>query len=298
MARINIEDSIFKDERFIKLCIALGSRQNAIGALTCLWIEAQKHYLKLGEIPDEDWVKADLNEQLVICGLAKKTLTGFKAAGQDEQFAWLKQSQEAGKLGGKASAASRLEKNGTAIPQNAKNTPIEASTEPGPSVAPKRHRSVPNPLPLSLPLSQKEKEEELTTLSTGVDDAGRFHPVVEIWNSNCNPLPVVKKMNAQRLKRCRILWKRNSDPRTWAEQIKQFLSHPHNTGSNDRNWVATFDFFLKEEIQTRIVEGYYAGKSANGKTDIDAILKRRGYEQREIQSTNRQVEKDVGERIP
>ena len=101
MARINIEDSIFKDDRFINLCIAAGGRIQGIGTLCCLWIEAQKHYLKNKEIPNSEWIKSGLPEFLINTGWAERTSTGVRTRGQDEQFSWLIQKSNAGKSSSK-----------------------------------------------------------------------------------------------------------------------------------------------------------------------------------------------------
>jgi len=98
MARINIEDSIFKDGRFIELCVATGgSRYTALGALAWLWIEAQEYYLKYGFIPDHKWIQTGLPEYLITTGWASRVNGGVEACGQEEQFAWLKQKSNSGK---------------------------------------------------------------------------------------------------------------------------------------------------------------------------------------------------------
>ncbi len=117
MARINIEDSVFKDNRFIDLCIKSGSRDIALGRLVAMWIVAQKFYLTHGEIPARVWIEQGLSDVLIECGMAERTSTGVRARGQDEQFAWLRSSQRSGL----ASAAKRRKMHGNAIPKNASN---------------------------------------------------------------------------------------------------------------------------------------------------------------------------------
>lgn len=112
MARVNIEESIFSDARFIQLCVSRGGLEQALGSLVMVWIEAQKHYLTHGEIPNESWIKQRLCEDVVTCGLAERSLTGIRVKGQDEQFGWLRQTHAAGKR----SAQSRMTKHGTAKP--------------------------------------------------------------------------------------------------------------------------------------------------------------------------------------
>ena len=62
VARINIEDSIFKDSRFIKLTIRMGDFHKALGALVHAWIVAQKWYLTPERmIPKSEWKEQDLS---------------------------------------------------------------------------------------------------------------------------------------------------------------------------------------------------------------------------------------------
>lgn len=150
MARINIEDSVFTSNSYADLCIAAGSRITAVGALACLWIEAQKHYLTLGEIPTKDWLKSNLPEYLIQTGWAERTSTGVRARGQDDQFKWLRQAQSAGE----ASAASRKSKaNGGQPP----STPVRENTQ-RPSTA---SQPLTPTLPPSPPLSLTPTSEEL-----------------------------------------------------------------------------------------------------------------------------------------
>lgn len=142
MPRINIEDSLYTDNRFIELCIKCGGRSKALGELVSMWLVAQKFYLSHGEIPNAVWVTQNLSEDIVICGLAIRTKTGVQARGQDEQFAWLLARRSAGQKSAKARKSSK----GTAQPKPrtaVRETPNTARTAPNES----------QPLPLSLSLS-------------------------------------------------------------------------------------------------------------------------------------------------
>lgn len=108
MARINIEDSLWKDDRFQDLMIKTGNRHTAKGMILELWTLAQEYWFPNRKaIPLERIRQAGL--QLVIdVGLAVIEESGVKAIGTDKAFDWLFQRQEAGKKGGKANAL-RLE---------------------------------------------------------------------------------------------------------------------------------------------------------------------------------------------
>jgi hypothetical protein len=100
MARINIEDSLFKDHRFTDLCIRLGSRHAALGAFMEACILAQKHYLSVDNdrlIPLNEWARNPILAAVFDVGLAENRGKGIYVSGSDEQFKWLIQRSDAGK---------------------------------------------------------------------------------------------------------------------------------------------------------------------------------------------------------
>jgi len=102
MARINIEDSLFKDVRFTKLIIQMGSLETALGCMVRAFIVAQEFW-KNGKrpIPKEEWDKHCLAPLLISVGLATETEDGsIYVSGSEKQFEWLIKKQDAGKLGG------------------------------------------------------------------------------------------------------------------------------------------------------------------------------------------------------
>lgn len=110
MARINIEDDLFKDHRWMELCIKVGSFETALGSLVRLWLVAQKYWKRdQARIPKAVWEEQKLNSALVETGWAvwQETSNGFFAEGSEKQFAWLVQRQEAGSKGGEASGETR-----------------------------------------------------------------------------------------------------------------------------------------------------------------------------------------------
>ena len=104
MARINIEDSLFKDARFIDLCIHYGDKAKALGAVTWAFIVAQRFYLSQESarlIPLSEWKRQQCDDKLIDLGLAEMRQDGVYVSGSEIQFAWLIQKQEAGKKGGR-----------------------------------------------------------------------------------------------------------------------------------------------------------------------------------------------------
>lgn len=145
MARINIEDSLWKDNRFQNLMIKAGSRHAAKGMILELFVEAQKFWLSSGGkgIPKPAWDKADLPTMLIECGLAEDRGEFIYAVGSEDQFAWLTQRSDAGKNGGQAAAKTRLENKGKS--KRRKSTEADGATSedngfkppsPSPSLTP------------------------------------------------------------------------------------------------------------------------------------------------------------------
>lgn len=100
MARINIEDSLLKDDKFIELCIKLGSRIYALGVVTESFILAQKFYLKEENdrlIPFDEWSRKTELHVLLEIGMAEKFENGVYIKGSKESFSWIIQKQNAGK---------------------------------------------------------------------------------------------------------------------------------------------------------------------------------------------------------
>lgn len=110
MARINIDDSIDSDFRFILLQKQVGCYFKAIGILVAFWRIAQRHWVKDDLIPKREFELLNFPE-LVSSGLAEIREDGVYAVGSDKHFGWLKQKKTAGKAG----ADKRWHRHGTAI---------------------------------------------------------------------------------------------------------------------------------------------------------------------------------------
>jgi hypothetical protein len=111
VARINIEDDIWTDPRFMKLTLAVGDHLKATGLIVMAWRAAQKFWLNGKRPIPREVFERDLDEALISVDLAERNEAGdVYIKGSEEQFAWLIQRQKAGKDGGKKSGKARLEK--------------------------------------------------------------------------------------------------------------------------------------------------------------------------------------------
>lgn len=128
MARINIEDRLYRDRRFTDLCIRLGSKWAALGALAEAWTIAQDYVTPenpKGLIPVGDWHKKRACQDIITEGLGEITNGMVYMRGAEDQFAWLVAAQIKGRKGGLAKAAN--EKASSANPQLSPTYPLSPS---------------------------------------------------------------------------------------------------------------------------------------------------------------------------
>lgn len=145
MARINIEDSLYKDNRFTDLCIAFGCKYKALGSLTALWALGQQYYKReQSPIPRDKWNEQRLPKELLDIGWAVEREDGIHVDGAAKQFKWLVDNQENASAGGKESAKRPRDEKGRLLP---KQTPSEVQAAAGLSQANPSESSAPTPTP-------------------------------------------------------------------------------------------------------------------------------------------------------
>jgi hypothetical protein len=130
LARINIEDSIYKDARFFSLLMKLGDPDRAIGALVRAWSVAQEWFLSPEKmVPSAEWEKQKLRPEIIEVGFAERVDGKIRMSGADEQFAWLRQRSESGKRGGlKTQAKSPSDRQATAKRAQASSSSSSSSS--------------------------------------------------------------------------------------------------------------------------------------------------------------------------
>lgn len=101
MARINVEDKIYRDERFHKLSAQEG-KYRALGLCVAAWDLAHKWHLKHPEglIPFAEWDDQPELELIIRCGLAERRENGIYVKGSIQECHYLKDRQSAGRKGG------------------------------------------------------------------------------------------------------------------------------------------------------------------------------------------------------
>jgi len=111
MSRLNIEERLFKDDRWGKLVIKIGDMQYALGVISYAWMVAQENWLKFNKqgIPKSIWIKKHCRQEIIEAEMAEDRGDYIYMKGSSEQFRWLEQRQLAGVRGGIASGKSKRE---------------------------------------------------------------------------------------------------------------------------------------------------------------------------------------------
>lgn len=245
LARINIEECFWLDGRLRLLQKKIGE-DPALGQILRLWRLSQECH-KEGHLISEDQFKIhEFSEALIESGFAERRANGIYAKGSQKHFDWLIGRKEAGKAGAKKTNEKRWGKKRE--PNDSEHLVSANGRQTSPSYS------------YSTSYSKKE-----TTLSTGVD----LHPLATLWNQHCSSLPKVKEMNSKRIGLCKQSWKKSQDPEYWRRIITAISGDKFCSGDNDRGWVATFDYFLRPDVQTRALEGAFGKKIKHGTEPID-----------------------------
>jgi hypothetical protein len=100
MARINLDDDLYKDKRFQWLLIKTGHPTIAQGAIMEAFKLAQKYFDNphtKGLIPWEEWEQQDMHPALLESKCAIKQEDGVYVMGSKTKFTWLKGKSEGGR---------------------------------------------------------------------------------------------------------------------------------------------------------------------------------------------------------
>lgn len=96
--------------------------------------------------------------------------------------------------------------------------------------------------------------------------------VVEIYHTYCTNLPQVQKLTDKRNKSIDNFLKEFS-----IEQLETICKTANNseflTGNNDRKWKADFDFLMRTDKATAILEGKYSNNKSSGIDDFKKMWK-------------------------
>lgn len=94
--------------------------------------------------------------------------------------------------------------------------------------------------------------------------------IIDLYSEICTNLPSIKKINDKRKTALNKFAKEFTE-----DEIKQIFNLANSseflTGKNDRGWKADFDFILKTDKATAILEGKYSNKTCEPKQPTRAL---------------------------
>lgn len=165
MARLNIEDSLFSDSRFIDLCVRLKSEIKAIG----WWVKVARlaqSYWKNGQelIPDSVYKFGKFPSALIDSGIIEKRENGYYLKGSEQFFAWIFSCVENGRKGGRPRKDVEI-----IVKHETHGITHEKPTQNLPTLTP-------------TPTHKKEKEKKEKTKTLRPDGLGLTRSIAERWN--------------------------------------------------------------------------------------------------------------------
>lgn len=260
MGRVNVETRALAETRFIHLAEDLdeGSRIVAIGLLVLFWHDTQERGLVEGTreeiqklIPYRDnEMKRTTFEALVRHDYIKQISDDqYEISGNRKQVdafeRHVQKSREAGIKSGKARQ------------KQAHRTSGSTQRTSGPSVEPNSIQFNSDQLNTTQDNTIQEEEESPPAVT---------HPLVQIWNDGCGTLPQVRELSRARKKKADAVLSRYPDIIWELEVFARIRNSPFLTGQNDRGWKANFDWFLRPDTVTKILEGQYDGHAQRKQT--------------------------------
>ena len=121
-------------------------------------------------------------------------------------------------------------------------------------------------------IKQSLTEDIKQSLPNNIDNNTNYinNNIIDLYNEICYNLPSIKKINDTRKKALNKFTKEFTE-----DEIKQIFNLANSseflTGKNDRGWKADFDFILRTDKATAILEGKYSNKTFEHKQPIKAL---------------------------
>lgn len=88
---------------------------------------------------------------------------------------------------------------------------------------------------------------------------------LKVWNENRGSLAEAKALSSKRKQSCNSRFKENNSEEYWIDVVKKLAASKFCCGENDRGWKADFDFFIKPDTHTKVMEGKYQSSSFKNK---------------------------------
>lgn len=265
MARINIEDSIYKDFRFMNLVMKLGSVDHAIGSLVRAWSLAQDFFLDEetnGMVPVKEWQKQGINNLLLEVGFAEAHDNLIRVSGSEEQFAWLVSKQENGKKGGRPRKANESYENlqvsndANSKANESYGNPLTHSPTLTHSQKPKTHNTGGGEVG-DIKSAQEKSVDELAKIAKG---KVKFDDVATLYNQILAGVGKLKHVrDAGDVTRKEFLNSLSAYPTLdhWKILFETVRASKKLTGQVPTTFVGNFSWLVKKENALKVEQGAY-----------------------------------------
>lgn len=119
-----------------------------------------------------------------------------------------------------------------------------------------------NPLYRMKAKAEAEAEEEaykkeLEESATPTPRASSPTELAALWNRFSPPLPKCRELSATRRKAAQARLRAHPEHEYWLSVVARIADSAFCKGENDRAWKATFDWLLRPDTSTRVLEGKY-----------------------------------------
>lgn len=270
MARINIDDSIFSDPRFLFVCDEIG-RFKAMGEFVFLVRAAQKYWVDGSGIPKESYSLFRFSEVFLTSGLVKEKDSFFYLSGSEEHFSWLAAKKENGKKGGRPRKENLSNINKSECLEQ-KDENLKKPT----AFFEKAKESYENPLALALALSpalaldnNKNIVPQLAASGkvkiSGVENEKTIYEEIRcLWNGYCWRLSALRAFSKPRIEKIKKQIAARPELgkiESWVEIFDRMKNSAFLQGDNDRGWQADFDWLLQKDSIDKLLDGKYDSKS-------------------------------------
>ena len=109
---------------------------------------------------------------------------------------------------------------------------------------------------------EREEEKDIDNISKDILSSNKLLPVIEAWNKLSLSKLVAIKPNTNRYKMLKARINEFGIEKV-IEAIESINNSDFLKGQNDRSWVITFDWFIKPNNFTKVLEGNYLNKGGN-----------------------------------
>lgn len=118
---------------------------------------------------------------------------------------------------------------------------------------------------------EKDKREKENVTDESPSDSATPQQIVELYNSICKSFPSVRTLSEARKKTLRARLKTYTLD-DFKELFERAEASSFLKGGNNRNWVATFDWLIKDANMAKVLDGNFDNRQGNSSFNSDEFF--------------------------